>query len=232
MKKLLFLLSLALGLTPALAQDCASTYGLLKEGTHFEYTTFNKKGEADMTIKQVCQKVESRKDTLVAVMDAKTYNQKGEEGYARNFTMKCLAGVIYMSMQSILPAQQGGGESQSSGMEMAIEGGDMAFPADMKPGQSLPDAEMTAKMSSGGMQLMKMHYKILNRKVEAAEKLTTKAGTFDCLKVTYDLEMNLLGKKTYHSAQWFAKNVGMVKTETYDKKGGVESSMLLTLFQK
>jgi len=231
MKKILFFLGLAAGLTPALAQDCAATYGLLKEGTRLEYTSFNKKGEAYMTIKQVCKKVESRKDTLVAVMDATTFNQKGEAGMARSYSLKCLAGIIYMSMQSVLPAQQGS-ESQSSGMEMEIEGGDMAYPADMKPGQTLPDAEMTAKMSTGGLQLMKMRYKIINRKVESAEKLTTKAGTFDCMKVSYDLEMNLLGKKTYHSALWLAKNVGMVKTESYDKKGALESSMQLSLFQK
>ena len=231
MKNLLLLTFLAAVLQSAQAQDCTATYGLLKEGLHLEYTTYNKKGESDLTIRQQCQKVESRNDTLVAIMNAQATNAKGEQTYARSFDLKCLAGVIYISMQSIMPAQQGS-ESQSGGMDMQMEGGEMAYPADMQPGQTLPDAEMVIKASTGGLQLMKMHYRITNRTVESAEKVTTKAGTFDCLKITYDLEMNLLGKKTYHSAQWFAKNVGMVKTENYDKKGGVESSMQLTLFQK
>ncbi len=231
MKKILFFLLLAASFHTAFAQDCSATYGLLKAGSRLEYTTFNKKGEVDMTIKEVCQKVENSLDTVIAVMDARTANAKGEETSAHTFHLKCLAGVIYMNMQTMLPTQQGS-ESQSSGMEMQIEGGDMAYPATMKPGDLLPDAEMVARASTGGMQLMKMRYKIVNRKVEGAEKLTTKAGTFDCMKITYDLEMNLLGKKTYHSAQWIAKNVGMVKTESYDKKGGLESSMQLTLFQK
>lgn len=231
MKGIFLLILLTADLQPMQAQDCTATYGLLKEGLRLEYTNYNKKGEADMTIRQQCQKVETRQDTLVATMDAQATNAKGEQTFARSFDLKCLAGVIYMNMQSVMPAQQGS-ESQSGGLEMQIEGGEMAYPANMQPGQTLPDAEMVIKASTGGLQLMKTRYKIVHRTVETAEKVTTKAGTFDCLKITYDLEMNLLGKKTYHSAQWFAKNVGMVKTENYDKKGGIESSMQLTLFQK
>lgn len=230
MKNLLFPLFLVVTVQPMLAQDCAATYGVLKEGTRLEYTNYNKKGEADLTIKQVCRKVETSKDTLLAMMDAQGINDKGEETYNRSYTLKCLAGVFYMNMQSLMPPQAGG--ATNPGMEMQIEGGELDYPSDMKPGQLLPDAEMLIKFSTGGMQLMKTRYKILNRKVESAENVTTKAGTFDCLKITYDLEMNLLGKKTYHAALWVAKNIGMVKTENYDKKGGVEGSMQLTLFQK
>ncbi len=229
MKKLLFPLFLAVTVQPMLAQDCAATYGVLKEGTRLEYTNYNRKGEADLTIKQLCQKVETRNDTLIATMDAKGINTKGEETYARTYTLKCLAGVFYMSMQSLMPAQTGAANPTT---EMQIEGGELDYPSTMQVGQTLPDAEMLIKVFTGGMQLMKTRYKILNRKVEAAEKVNTKAGTFDCLKITYDLEMNLLGKKTYHAAIWMAKNVGMVKTENYDKKGNVEGSMQLTLFQK
>ncbi|MEO6759372.1 MAG: hypothetical protein ABIO24_07950 [Saprospiraceae bacterium] len=227
-----FLILLLVGyVCAAQAQTCEATYALLKAGTHLEYTTYNKKGEADLTIKQVCQNVETRNDTLVAMMNAKGVNPKGEETYARDYTLKCLEGTVFMSMQSVMPTQQGA-EKQGSGMEVEIEGGDMAYPAVLQLGLALPDAEMTVRASTGGMQLMKMRYLITNRKVESAEKLTTKAGTFDCMKITYDLEMNLLGKKTYHTAQWVAKNVGLVKSETYDKKGAVENSMVLTLFEK
>lgn len=231
MKNLLFLLLLAVTTQPMFAQDCDATYGVLKEGMRLEYTNYNKKGAADMTIKQLCRKVETSNDTIIATMDAQGMDDKGKETYARTYTLKCLAGVFYMSMQSLMPPQSGSASS-SSGMEMQIEGGDLAYPSDLKVGQVLPDAEMLIKMSTGGMQLMKTRYKITNRKVESAEKVTTKAGTFDCMKITYDLEMNLLGKKTYHAALWMAKNVGMVKTENYDKKGAVDGSMQLTLFQK
>ncbi len=230
MKNLLFLLLLTVSIQSSFAQDCAATYGVLKEGTRLEYTNFNKKGQADMTIKQLCRKVENSKDTIIATMDAQGMDDKGKETYARSYTLKCLAGVFYMNMQALMPPQAG--SSNSSGMEMQVEGGDLAYPSTMQIGQMLPDAEMLIKMSTGGMQLMKTRYKITNRKVESAEKVTTKAGTFDCMKITYDLEMNLLGKRTYHAALWIAKNIGMVKTENYDKKGAVDGSMQLTLYQK
>ena len=223
-KKLLFPIFLVVTCQPILAQDCTATYGMLKEGTRLEYTNYNKKGEADGTIKQLCRQVETVNDTIIATMDAQGVNQKGEETYARSYLMKCLAGVIYLNMQSTYG-------SQSASVDIQLEGGDLVYPADMKPGQTLPDAEMVATMSSSGLQLTKTRYKVTNRKVESAEPVTTQAGTFDCMKISYDLEMNLLGKKTSHAALWMAKNVGMVKTENYDKKGGVESSMQLTLFQ-
>lgn len=52
-------------------------------------------------------------------------------------------------------------------------------------GQQLKDASFTMEMT--GPLPVTISSNITNRKVEALEKVTTPAGTFDCVKVSYDL---------------------------------------------
>ena len=73
---------------------------------------------------------------------------------------------------------------------------------------------------------------LTNRKVVAQESVTVPAGTFDCLKITYDLESKAMIKITGSATQWMAVGPGLVKSESYDKKGNLISSQLLNEFTK
>lgn len=76
-------------------------------------------------------------------------------------------------------------------MEVSFSGSDMTFPSSLSVGQVLEDASITMAASSGGMTLMKMTINITNRKVVSSESVTVPAGTFDCYKITYDLETKM-----------------------------------------
>ncbi len=83
---------------------------------------------------------------------------------------------------------------------------------------------------------MNMDMALTERIVETKETLTTKAGSFDCYKVSQNtaVTMDMMGMKRTtetSSASWFAKGVGMVRTENYDKKGNLMGYSLLTAFQ-
>jgi hypothetical protein len=74
-----------------------------------------------------------------------------------------------------------------------------------------------------------MNADVINRKVETIEDLTVPAGTFNCLKIIGDVSGKVLGLSiSGKSAQWYSPGVGMVKSESYDKKGELSSSMVLT----
>ncbi len=80
---------------------------------------------------------------------------------------------------------------------------------------------------------MNMNVIIENRKVEAKETITTPAGTFECYKISSEISSKVaFVNQKFKSVDWFAKGVGMVRTETYDKKGKLESYALLTKFEK
>jgi hypothetical protein len=99
----------------------------------------------------------------------------------------------------------------------------MELPLNPQPGESLPDAniEMALKM---GFVKMKMSATITNRKSESIEDITVKGGTFKCYKFSGEVNTVAMGiKVNAKSAEWYAKGIGTVKMESYDKKGNLQS---------
>lgn len=75
---------------------------------------------------------------------------------------------------------------------------------------------------------LKLSTNIINRRVEAIEDIAVPAGSFQCFKLTGDIIATVMGKKANSStAEWYAKGVGVVKSETYDKNGKLDSYIQL-----
>lgn len=212
------------------AQDCSDMFSYLREGVTFEYTNYDKKGKVESVGTQKVAGVEERNDTLIANINFSMVDKKGKEAYTNSFPLKCYDKVFYVDMRSVIPQQSN--QNQSPDMQIEVNGDDLTFPPDMKPGQTLPDGEMEMKMSMGAIRLMSVKYATKNRKVEARETITTPAGTFDCVRISYDFEYQLMGTRTEHIEYWYDGSVGMVKSVTYDKRGEEKSRTELTRLEK
>jgi hypothetical protein len=71
---------------------------------------------------------------------------------------------------------------------------------------------------------MKMMAEVTNRKVEAQEDISVKAGTFNCYKFSSTVNGSAMGIKTKTSnIDWYARGIGVVRTESYDKNGKLQS---------
>jgi hypothetical protein len=230
MKKTILYLCLLAFPFIAPAQECSKMYGFFKTGTQLEYTHYNKKGKVESVNTQKLTQIENRKDTLVATFEVTSVNEKGKQLYSNNFPIKCYAGTVFMDMRSVTPSQQNAG--QSADMQIEVTGSDLVFPPDMKSGQVLADAEMGIIMRLGSLQVMNTKYFIKNRKVEGEESITTAAGTYKCLKISYDMEYKFMGTRNIHTLYWYAPEAGMVKSVSYDKKGNEEGRIELTKFGK
>jgi ribosomal protein L11 len=117
-------------------------------------------------------------------------------------------------------------------MEIKVDSKDMMYPTGLAAGQTLPDASITISAGSGGVNLMNMVVNITNRKVAGNESVTVPAGTFDCFKITYDVETKFMFKISSTVTEYVSYGVGNVKTETYDKKGKLMGTSLLTEISK
>ena len=230
MKKVIFPLLLACLPMALAAQDCAAIYSYLKAGVTLEYTNYDKKGELQSVMTHHVTRIEEQADTLIAWMEYTGTDKNGKTLYQNAAPIKCYQGVLYMDMRALLPAQPNA--NQSPDMTVEVEGTELTFPADMQPGQELPNSELTMTTRLGALQIARMHYTITNRKVEARESVTTPAGTFACVKISYDFEYKLLGTRTLHTEYWFSPEVGMVRSVSYDKKGKEDSRMELTKVSK
>ncbi|WP_425392836.1 hypothetical protein [Ekhidna sp.] len=230
MKKILILIfSIS---TLALNAQCDNSFFPFEEGVSFEQTTYDKKG-----------KVQGKTFSEIVVIDESSasvknviYDKKGKEVADGEYTIVCEGNTIKMDFNNFIPE---GMLDQYGDAEVTVEGDFITIPADLEEGQSLPDGEgkVTIEMTSAAAMNITMDMKITDRKVEKMETLETLAGSFETFKITQTttVTMKMMGmNKTTESssASWFAKGVGMVKNENYNKKGDMVSYTLLTEFNK
>jgi len=107
--------------------------------------------------------------------------------------------------------------------EIQITGNNMEIPSNPSPGDVLPDANVVMAMKVGFIN-MKMSADVTNRKVEAIEDVSVKGGTFKGYKIYCEVNSSAMGIKTNSkNTDWYTKGVGIVKSESYDKNGKLQS---------
>jgi hypothetical protein len=230
MKKVEFLFSFVLLLLGfnLIAQDCKMFYPL-EEGTEMEITSYDKKDKATGSSTQKVVEKEQKGDNVSLVVQSLTFDKKGEKVMEGEFNVSCEDGKFYMDMRNFLDPQS---MAAYEDMEIEVDSKDMVYPSNLKVGDELPNASISVSMKSSGVNMFNMNILITNRKVEAREEITTPAGTFDCFKMSYDIETKMMVKVQAKAIQWIAEDVGMVKSESYSKNGKLEGYSLLTGFKK
>lgn len=93
--------------------------------------------------------------------------------------------------------------------------------------EELPPCKYTQKI---GPMRMKAS---LEGKYKGKERVHTPAGDFDCIKIYTESKAKfmLFSEKEY-SMSWYAKGVGIVKEERYNKRGKLQESMTLEAIRK
>ena len=229
MKSLLIFFAAVLLTLPLQAQDGCSIYYPLRKGTLLEYTSYNKKGKVEGSSISEVESVENTSTGITATIKSTIKDDKDKALHSSSYQVRCEDGAIILDASSMLdPAMQ----QNLSSMEVTIDGTELVLPGKLQVGQELPDASVNIKAASSGVNLLNMTTSITNRKVLGRESVTTPAGTFDCYKVSQDTNVKMLISKTFTSVDFYAEGVGVVRSESYDKKGNLDSYMLLTRFEK
>ena len=201
----------------------------MSEGTIIEQTSYNAKGkEESKSISKIIKRAE-KGNTIEATLQAQVYDNKDKLISDGEYVIICENGIFSMDLSGIVPSDAW---NNYENMTVKIDGGFMDFPTNPTPGDKLDDSKMSVNIENAGMAIMSITVDIINRKVETKEQVTTPAGTFDCVVFTYDMVTTMGGilpmKVTTSSKDWFAKNAGMIKQESYDKKGNLSGYTLLT----
>lgn len=219
---IIFLLSSVL----LIAQDCESYYPVT-EGTVIEMKSYNEKDKLTGSVVQKILKKEGGGDAIKLTVNTQAFDDDGKSLNEGEIVIRCEKGIFYMDMRNFLDPKQFAG-FEGSDMELEINASDMEYPSGLSVGQALKDANISVKVKTGGMTMMNMNILIFNRKVEAEEDITTPAGTFTCYKISSEMETNVMFKVISKSIEWIALDAGVVRSETYDKKGKLQGYNLLT----
>jgi len=99
----------------------------------------------------------------------------------------------------------------------------MELPNNLKSGQSLKDAKIVINVSKGIIKA-KIDVSMTGGKCVGIEDVAVPAGTFKCHKITQNVITVSMGKTTQtRVVAWYAPNVGVVKSETYNDKNQLQS---------
>lgn len=231
MKKGLFFVAwLLVAVNTLSAQDCKNYYYLLNNA-EVEMSIYDSKDA--VVAKNVYNILSVNKEGTSTVSNFSTSlkDAKGKEMSSGKGQFKCTGDNIFIDMQMSMP-----NIPQLQNMKMASEGSAfLSYPSSLKEGQTLPDASFEMNGNANGMD-MSMQYKVTDRKVAGKEKITTPAGSWDCFKITYNMNLSLkmMGMNMpmqMAAAEWFAPGFGVVKTESV-KDGKRVGGTLITKVKK
>ncbi len=219
-------------------------YIWFKQGATMSYKTTSGSGKKQevMNSKMVVKNVSNEKGKKVSVINVSSDDVKD---FDMDIKYLCSGNNLYVDMAAAMKqamAKAGQDNPQASAvvddMEMGFGEGFMEIPKNMYPGQKLNDVNFTMKTKSSGMEMV-VTTNLSERKVGVKERVVTPAGTFLCMPITGTRKTTMkmmgmnrnMGKPTTETI-WYAPEIGMIKTESYDAKGKVESSQILTQFKR
>ncbi|MCF6359854.1 MAG: DUF3108 domain-containing protein [Cyclobacteriaceae bacterium] len=223
MKK--YLLIVVVGFFNINSEAQCNQYFHVKKGTSWTLSNFNAKGKLQGKTIQKVSEYEESSNGFEAIFEITSVDKKGEQTLVGSSTLTCEGGVIYFDMSDMFPKEQ---MESMKDFDMTMKGTNVELPAELKKGQELKDANIV--MSVSGPMTMNFKIDVTNRKVLGIETLNTPAGSFECFKISQDIYMKTIIKMEMRSIEWFSKDVGMVKSETYDKKNKLKSYTLLTTY--
>lgn len=213
MNKKLFSFAVALFFaTIAIAQNC-SMYFPSKVGSVLTYVYSEKvdKPLSSCTYKLVSQ--ETKDGVTTNNIAGESFDKKNNSKMVYSFTSKCDGKGFYIDMKSFLS----GMDVKNLG-EFKIESSELQIPSVVVAGQKLNDGWLTLTME--GPVSMTMKTTITNRVVDGFEDVTTPAGTYKCVKISYETNSEVMFMKTKTKVvEWYALNIGLVRSETYNDKG-------------
>lgn len=177
--------------------------------------------------------VEKKGSDLVSTFTTSFSDKSGKEVSKSEGKFKCNGVTIALDMKMNIP---GGSPAQNMNAKMKSSDSYLTYPTTMRVGQFLADGAFHMESEVNGMPMV-LDLKISQRKVEAKESVTTTAGTWDCFKISYDIEMkvSVMGAGVpmdLKATEWFAPGFGMVKTMSYNKNGKLMGSTLITKLEK
>lgn len=211
---------------PAKSADATGCSRLVffQQGAEVEATTFNEDGKEVSKQYTKILAVSNEGGQTVANVEGRDM-QTGVEKEAKtvNYSYKCDGNKIYFDIASMF-------RTDEKNADATFESSFIEYPINLAEGETLPDATGSMSSSRSGKK-MTIHFKYKDRKVDRVEKITTAAGTWNCYKITNEVEAEMdypgmdektkemmksmkAGQKTT-TATWFSPDFGIVKMEMY-----------------
>jgi len=213
-------------------------FSWFNKGAILTYEGLDEKGNVEGELSMEVIGLANKGSATVAEVEATLASPHFEDlVYIMNYI--CDGDMLYMDIAAMMKAmmdknpelQKEGVQEAMQNVALDVSDGFASFPKKMYPGMQLEDLRFSFKTRSGPSE-MSFETVITDRQVVANENITTKAGTFACLKIrsVSNTTLNVMGfDQTMPSSTeylWIAPGIGMVKQETHTEKEKTTSMQL------
>ncbi len=215
------------------AQDCSS-YLFMSDNSTVQMTVYDKKGKESGTQTWKISEVKKNGNQYESVVAGSFKDEKGKEIANSSGVYKCEGGVLKADVRMSMPQQQ---MEAYKDAEAKFETAYIEYPSNISVGQTLKDVDFTMEVTGKNNAATTINYKMVNRKVNSQEKVTTPAGTWDAYVISYNstfkTQIGPIGLPiNMEVKEWFVPGIGTVKSETYNKAGKLAGSTMITSITK
>ena len=204
------------------AQNCTAFIPGNTE-TQLKFSNMNAKGKVESYQMQQVIDISQQDDAQAFTILSITYDAKNQDKIIQQDTMyfKCKGVEFIIDMEQYMDPSQN--QEQSEDVSINISSSEISYPAHMQANQKLNDGFIKLEISTGPVVITNTT-EISNREVEAHEEITTPAGNFTCYRISQDIS-NKTGFITikFHTIEWITEDIGTIRSETYNKKGKLQS---------
>lgn len=210
--------------------DCQAFFPF-EEKTEMEYTSYDAKGKVSSTALHKVTVVDHVGEGVIeAQIETELFDKKGDKSTDGKYQVRCDGNTLHMNLADLMPP---GAMEGFASMEVTIEGDPMLTPHNLKEGQTLPDAtNVISAGTEGGLTLFNATVTATDRKVLGKETIDTPLGQLSCWKISHTTSVKMLVRRTMDVVTWYHEDMGLVKQETFNKKGKSDGTMVLTKFKK
>ena len=191
-----------------------------RQGMAAHYGEYDGKGKLTSQSVQIVEKVSGSGNNMTIDYRVDSYEKGQKKPVTTTMTAKVTDGIAYMKYAPVLELEEG--------MTFTVSGDGIAMPMNMQVGQKLPESTMIMDIAMSGFK-MKVTTRYHDMLVAGAEKVTVKAGTYDCLKITgkTTVTAEMMPTTANTEESWVARGIGTVKHVVYDESGAVLSTTIL-----
>ena len=106
-----------------------------------------------------------------------------------------------------------------SGLDLRTEESGWLLPLGLEPGDSIPQSYSHISGYNGEAKIIDLDLAIGPVIILAQEDLSTPAGGFGCVAMTYELWVTQLIRKRFRLRDWFSPGIGIIRREVFDRRG-------------
>lgn len=234
MKKMLLAIVALLACHTMQAQYFCTT-----QGTELHYVNYDEAGQSlsneTVTVYNVVKNASGESAQYLAkIVTNKTKNNTSYTLYNWNYdgnVTTCQEDLMYgpYIKSDSDPAKYDSKARQAMAEELKLKGDNsFTIKKHASAGESIPDH--TYSLISN---MLKNEINISGAAYMGEEKVSTTAGKFDCIKISYLKRTKIVLKtETVRVTEWYAEGIGLVKSESYNTKGEPDGKTILVKIVK